>query len=147
MGSTLCKDARTHTFKIWISVVFMNIFCLVGCMPLVSLQYWKWCFWQFHPTLRVTFWWGELLSSIFQHAGNKNCETRIYNELKFQRHLKTNRKTYLTKELENKQPMHNCLTCNFNIQPVTAKKHMLKFRTQNRKVMKQIDLQISLILV
>ena len=147
MGSTLCNDAGTHTFKIWSSVVFVNRFCLVGCMPLVNLQCWKWCFWQFHPTLRVIFWWGHLLSSIFHYAGHKNCETRIYNELKFQRHLKMNKKTYLTKELENKQPMHNCLTYNFNIQPLTAKKNMSKFRTQNRKVRKQTDLQIFLILV
>jgi len=83
----------------------------------------------------------------FHYAGHKNCEARIYNELKFQRYLKMNRKTYLTKELENKQPMHNCLTYNFNIQPLTAKKNMSKFRTQNRKVMKQTDLQIFLILV
>lgn len=29
--------------------------------------------------------------------------------------------------------MHNCLTYNFNIQPLTAKKDMSKFRTQTEK--------------
>lgn len=69
-----------------------------------------------------------MLNSIFYHAGKKNCEARIYKKLNFQRHLSMNRKTYLTKESENKQPLYHCLTYN-----MFQAKEMSKFRSQEQK--------------